>query len=176
MTEDGVPGFASTDPPWVVIARPGDPSVAAGLARFEEAGGVVRHLDGAVMRSEAELFAEFARVLTFPGYFGRNWDAVVDCLGDLHGDWHGDADVVVVVRSADTVLSTPFAGVFASVLCQGAERANASTDLDGLPLDDTPFALHFVLEAGVLGPREIVEAVTWRDSVVTRRGDLVLVT
>ena len=37
---------------------------------------------GAAIRSEEDLFRELARVLEFPDYFGHNWDAVSDCLGD----------------------------------------------------------------------------------------------
>jgi RNAse (barnase) inhibitor barstar len=38
---------------------------------------------GAAIRSQEDLFRELARVLEFPDYFGHNWDAVSDCLGDL---------------------------------------------------------------------------------------------
>ena len=33
--------------------------------------------------SKAELLAAFARALSFPDWFGANWDALADCLGDL---------------------------------------------------------------------------------------------
>ena len=39
-------------------------------------------IDGSACRTRANLFAEFARVLVFPGYFGHNWDALSDCLRD----------------------------------------------------------------------------------------------
>jgi hypothetical protein len=35
------------------------------------------------MRSHDSLFREFATELRFPGYFGANWPALADCLGDL---------------------------------------------------------------------------------------------
>ena len=38
---------------------------------------------GAAIRSQEDFFRELARVLEFPDYFGHNWDAVSDCLGDL---------------------------------------------------------------------------------------------
>jgi RNAse (barnase) inhibitor barstar len=41
-------------------------------------------LDGEAAGSRAGFFTEIARVLRFPDYFGRNWDAVYDCLTDLH--------------------------------------------------------------------------------------------
>lgn len=40
-------------------------------------------IDGRACRTRAELFTELARVLRFPAYFGRNWDALADCLRDV---------------------------------------------------------------------------------------------
>jgi Barstar (barnase inhibitor) len=39
--------------------------------------------DGRACRTRAALFDEVARVLEFPPYFGRNWDALVDSLRDV---------------------------------------------------------------------------------------------
>lgn len=39
-------------------------------------------LDGDAAASRAGFFAEAARVLSLPAYFGRNWDALYDCLTD----------------------------------------------------------------------------------------------
>ncbi len=46
-------------------------------------GGEMFELDGELMSETAGLMAEFARVLRFPDYFGKNWDALSDCLTDL---------------------------------------------------------------------------------------------
>jgi RNAse (barnase) inhibitor barstar len=43
---------------------------------------------------KAELLAALAQSLSFPEWFGGNWDALADCLTDL--GWH-DADGYVVV-------------------------------------------------------------------------------
>lgn len=40
-------------------------------------------LDLGDCRDEAGLFARFAAVFRFPDWFGDNWDALADCLGDL---------------------------------------------------------------------------------------------
>uniref|UniRef100_UPI000780EC70 barstar family protein n=1 Tax=Herbidospora sakaeratensis TaxID=564415 RepID=UPI000780EC70 len=39
-------------------------------------------IDGRACRTRAALFDETARVLRFPDYFGHNWDAFADSLGD----------------------------------------------------------------------------------------------
>lgn len=40
-------------------------------------------VDLATVRSKSELLASLARALEFPDWFGANWDALQDCLGDL---------------------------------------------------------------------------------------------
>ncbi|MEV0825189.1 barstar family protein [Nonomuraea rubra] len=39
-------------------------------------------VDGRACRTRAAFFEEVARALRFPAYFGRNWDALTDCLRD----------------------------------------------------------------------------------------------
>ena len=40
-------------------------------------------LDGAAIRSREELHAHLARALSLPDWYGRNLDALYDCLTDL---------------------------------------------------------------------------------------------
>jgi hypothetical protein len=88
------------------------------------------------------VFTAFARTLEFPGYFGRNWDALVDCLDDLHGSWHGGRGVAVVIRDVDLLLDAGHLRLFVSVLCQAAARANSAVDSDGEPWDRPAIAQH----------------------------------
>jgi RNAse (barnase) inhibitor barstar len=75
----------------------------AAQVRARATGGAVARLDGAVMGTEDELFAELATALHFPDYFGCNWDAVSDCLTDL--SWLPAPCYLLVVDHADDVLA-----------------------------------------------------------------------
>ncbi|MER7708319.1 barstar family protein [Kitasatospora sp. NPDC097605] len=58
-------------------------------------------------RAKAALFAEWAQALTFPGYFGHNWDAFEECLTDvLHPPGAETATrLLVLVTAADALLA-----------------------------------------------------------------------
>ncbi len=43
-------------------------------------------IDGAAIRSRDELHDALARQLSLPDWYGRNLDALYDCLTDLHED------------------------------------------------------------------------------------------
>lgn len=47
-----------------------------------------------VVLPEGELFDALAAALRFPDYFGKNWDAVADCLTEI------EEPVTLVVRDA----------------------------------------------------------------------------
>ncbi len=44
-------------------------------------------------KTPEQLFEQVARELQFPSYFGKNWDALLDCLRDL--SWFGSRDAYV---------------------------------------------------------------------------------
>ena len=53
------------------------------LAAAEESGLAVFRIDLAEARDKDALFKRLAAALEFPDWFGHNWDALADCLGDL---------------------------------------------------------------------------------------------
>jgi RNAse (barnase) inhibitor barstar len=55
-------------------------------------------VDGRACRTRAAFFEEVARALRFPDYFGRNWDALTDCLRDAGA-------VALIVEHAEDLLS-----------------------------------------------------------------------
>jgi RNAse (barnase) inhibitor barstar len=66
-----------------------------GAAKVEQG----RHMDGRRLNNKHTMLAALAEALSFPDYFGFNWDAADECLTDL--SWH-DGDVVLVIDDAGT--------------------------------------------------------------------------
>ena len=53
------------------------------LVAAEASGFSICRIDLAPVRDKAALFERVATALEFPDWFGHNWDALADCLGDL---------------------------------------------------------------------------------------------
>ncbi|MFJ9788138.1 barstar family protein [Streptomyces globosus] len=154
--------------PWVVFG----PSEAAEFreqtAALEAAGGRAYHLDARDLSDMVSTCDAFAAAIGFPGYFGRNWDALVDCLDDLHPQDTGGVGIVVVVRGADVLLGAEHLRVFITMLCLAADRANnTEVDPDGDPRERPVVVEHFLflldhVEAeafapGIVHPDVVVE-------------------
>ncbi|MFI5912432.1 barstar family protein [Dactylosporangium sp. NPDC051541] len=152
------PSLNSYRSPWVIVTRADDPWVGAEVAALHRRGGGVVALTGFEMLEPASLFAAFAGALSFPSYFGRNWDALIDCLHDWHGHGAASRDLAVLIDHADALLSTDFFGLFISVLCIAAWKANLQLDADGIPHEEiAPFALHFVFLLDNTAPAAFAE-------------------
>ena len=66
------------------------PHVGPDALMYAEAAGWVGSVaDLTGVTDKAGLMEAFAIGLELPGYFGRNWDALTDCLTDL--SWQGEA-------------------------------------------------------------------------------------
>jgi hypothetical protein len=92
----------STKKPWahLLIVQDGR---KLDLAQHMPANFAVRIVSGAKCKTKSGLLAEFARALSFPDYFGHNWDALEECLADL--DWLPARGYVIMVTEADQVLT-----------------------------------------------------------------------
>ncbi|MFJ5031024.1 barstar family protein [Streptomyces sp. NPDC088560] len=58
---------------------------------------------GQEMRDTDGVFTQFYEALRLPDYFGWNWNALRDCLDDLH--WIQATHFLLVIDDADAVLS-----------------------------------------------------------------------
>lgn len=152
--------------PWIIFAAERDLPDPRSLDEFRQHGGVILHLDASQWDDSRYVFAAFAVEFAFPGYFGWNWDALVDCLGDPHGPWHGRKNVTVVIKNADALLGKQFFPLLISVLCQAAKRANLQLDSDGLPTGIPVIAEHFIFQVMDVPVGRFAEALNGAGGVI----------
>ena len=72
-----------------------------GLYRLPQGATVAgaRILDGRQLTDKPAMLDAIAKALTFPAWFGQNWDALEDSLADL--SWH-EGGVALLIEAADT--------------------------------------------------------------------------
>lgn len=94
--------WQSVKSPWVhlLVLRQSESPQRAVAAPAGFSLTVVR---GAKCKTSEGLFAEFARALSFPDYFGHNWDGLEECLADL--EWLPARGYLVIVTDAEQVLT-----------------------------------------------------------------------
>lgn len=95
------PHLQSVKPPWTSLLVLKAGQKAESLIRIPD-GFVSRVLRGAKCRTPSGLFAEFARALDFPDYFGHNWDALEECLADL--EWLPAKGYALLFTEAEQIL------------------------------------------------------------------------
>ena len=149
-----MPSLSENTPPSVVVTGAGDPWLDDELATLREHDGREVRLNARELLEPATLFQAFAREMSFPDYFGHNWDALVDCLSDpsLH-----TSSTAVLIDNADLLLGAEHLGLFVAVLCQAARRVSTASEL----------ALHGVLLLNETDPGEFEPQIGSRADVVT---------
>ncbi len=113
------------------MARPGD-EVFIDLRPDGTAEGVVERfpppfyftafMDGSKSRGKDGLMTEAAAALKFPSYFGRNWDALLDCLRSMP-EFNPARGYVLAVLNSGAFLSASAdeMAVFREVAAEAAE-------------------------------------------------------
>lgn len=76
------------------------------IAAAKTAGLQVHKIDLAKARGKSGLFQALAKALKFPAHFGRNWDALNDCLSDL-GWLNGDGWVLILANGRSFATKYP---------------------------------------------------------------------
>lgn len=94
--------LVNTSPPFLHGVA-GTSSVVHALRLHVPNGYRLITVEGKHARHEEALYDEFARKFNFPGYFGRNWDALDECLADLA--WLPADGYVVIVLQAEELLA-----------------------------------------------------------------------
>lgn len=72
--------------------------------------------------SKAALLDALAVNLRFPEYFGRNWDALWECICDL--SWLPPGDVILSHRDLPLVGDRTLLPTYLSILCEAVENWN----------------------------------------------------
>jgi hypothetical protein len=62
-------------------------------------------IDGSRIGDEQDLFSALAAELSFPDWFGANWDALLDCLRDLGAGGEAPDAVTLLVEDAGSLLA-----------------------------------------------------------------------
>ena len=88
-------------PPDITDLSPERGGALSAAARAD--GFAIFELDGAQMKTKPELMAHVERALCFPGDFGRNWDAMIDYLGDMAA-FHKNAKILILVKNSPEIL------------------------------------------------------------------------
>lgn len=110
----------STKAPWTSLLIVEAEKPTESLIRLP-AGSVLKVIKGGHCKTPATLYAEFARALAFPDYFGHNWDALEECLTDL--EWLPAKGYVLLITDAAHVLSNDDTKyeTFLEILCDAGE-------------------------------------------------------
>lgn len=85
-----------------VISPAENESSSGALSAVSELGFFAARLDGSLLKTKADILDAFASAFEFPAYFGKNWDALADCLTDL-SDWLPAEGYLLIVENAGEI-------------------------------------------------------------------------
>ena len=71
------------------------------IEKFPPPAYFTAFIDGGKARDKAGLMAEIAPAFRFPSYFGKNWDALLDCLRSLPNEVPAGGYALAILNSAD---------------------------------------------------------------------------
>lgn len=95
------------------------------LAAADKSGFAIFCVDLSAARDKSALFERLAAALEFPAWFGHNWDALADCLGDL--SWRPADGYLILLEHCDGIRANQSAD-FATALQVFAAASDAWRD------------------------------------------------
>ncbi|MEV5877449.1 barstar family protein [Streptomyces sp. NPDC052101] len=103
----------------------------------------VARLDGREMRDTDAVFQQFYERLRLPDYFGWNWNALSDCLGDL--SWLSADHHVLIIESADDALPDDASGrlLLFKTLLRAGQRWSYTQKPEGIELGRLVVAMSY---------------------------------
>lgn len=116
-------------PPDLADLSPNEEPVLAAGAGAD--GFAVFGLDGRRMKSKPELMEHAAQALAFPGDFGKNWDAMVDYLGEMP-NVRKNGKILVFIRYSGEILAAD-SGLYSDLrkacglACENARQWSGNT-------------------------------------------------
>jgi hypothetical protein len=147
-------------PPWVVGGPFG--GFMHDVRRHAMTSGMLfAELDCRRMTTLDELYSEFARILRFPDYFGRNWPAFDECVADL--EWLPAPGYIIFLQNAELLLAAdpeergPFFRIIKSAANEWA------TPITGTDWDRPALPFHMLLDVpagSIPRVRQMVEQAT----------------
>jgi len=104
-------------------------------------------LDGSKMHNYEEAYDEFSNIMSFPKYFGRNLNALDECLADL--EWLGLDLYIIFIINSDEVLKYEVEGAFdglMEIFVNAAKEFSMPVDL-GETWDRGAIPFHVILQS-----------------------------
>jgi RNAse (barnase) inhibitor barstar len=119
--------------------------LAAALGRESRRKVVARVVRGGKCRTTKALFDEFAAAWQFPPYFGKNWDALDECLSDL--EWLPGESYILFVTDSLQILADEKPEVFGLFI----------EIVEGLAREWNSASFHVVLQADAADRPKLAE-------------------
>jgi RNAse (barnase) inhibitor barstar len=145
----------SPRPPWIYCGNLPEGLI---LAEGDSTSSGVRlvEMDGAEMGTEAQLHQHFIVRWKLPSYYGRNWDALHECLTDL--SWLPATAYLVTISRGASVLSKEPSSLRPLLEVLGyVGEGWATPELRGFPPDNRRVPFHTLLDDAELSDERLAE-------------------
>ncbi|WP_282795842.1 barstar family protein [Streptomyces sp. CC224B] len=126
------PSWWTDSPPWAHVI-PSDAPTSPKEALPPSGSIFVARMQGQDMLDADGVFTQFYEHLRLPDYFGWNWDALNDCLSDLH--WITARRYLLIVDDSEYLLSQSpdERPILLRILLKSAEHWARKPDFPGQP-------------------------------------------